>query len=221
MNIPFAMPDIDPKAHQIITCTIEGILEEDDVRALLMQRSDAGEDATPSPAAPEPENPRDLKRIKEKHHSVARLIAGGLPQRMVASLSGYNEQYLSVLLNNPSMVELVSLYRIQYGKSAEIITERLRTVGTQALERLEERIPSMGDNELIQTAKLGLDRAGHGPTTTQHSITESHLFDHADLARMNAEARKGSASYIVDVEEVRKALPSPQPGTDDEEEPTP
>lgn len=214
------LPDVSNA--KIITCTVEGILEEEDVRSLLFKKRDADAVVDEQTAGPhdlpkvrEKENPHDLKRIKEKHHSVARLVASGLTQSMVANLSGYNEQYLSVLLNNPSMVELVTLYRIQYGKSAEIITEKLRTVGTMALERLEERLPEMDDNSLIQTAKLGLDRAGHGPSSTQHTIAETHLFDHAELSRMNAEARRGSANYIVPVEEVRRALPKP---TEDDNE---
>lgn len=214
------LPEFDPAGAKIITCTIEGILEEDDIHAILAGRvgpAESGSSNSGGHSVPvEVDDPRSLKRIKERHHSVARLIASGVSQTLVAQFSGYDEQYLSVLLNNPAMTELITLYRIEYGKSSEIIAEKLRSVGTQALERIEERIPSMDDNALVQTAKLGLDRSGHGPTSTVNKLEEKHIIDHAEIARLNIEARRQSASYIVPVNEVRKSLPTPEKETSDE-----
>lgn len=190
----------------MVTCVVEGILEEADLRELTLSTKLGAE-----PIAEE-ENPADLKKIREKHHSVARMIAGGLQQRMVSQLCGYSESYLSVLLNNPSMLELVELYRIQLGASATIVTEKLKTVGLKAIEQLEERVDEgkMSTNELTGVAKLGLDRGGHGPQTKHHNVNEDHLIDHAELTRLNHEARQRSASHIVPASEVRAALPSPE-----------
>lgn len=212
----FQFPEIDPEKIKIVTCTIEGILEDDDINEILKGGAVAEQPASSGSsrvAAVSLEDPSSLKRLKEKHHSVARLVASGVSQRLVASFSGYTESYLSVLLNNPAMMELVTVYRMEYGKSAEIIAEKLRSVGTQALERLEDRIPDMDDNALIQTAKLGLDRSGHGPSSTSHVVNETHLIDHAEIARLNTEARRGSIEYITPIEHARKSLPAP----DDEE----
>ena len=188
----------------VVTCVVEGILEEDDLRELMLS-SDIGTE----PVADE--DPNDLKKIREKHHSVARMIAGGLNQRMVSRLCRYNESYLSVLLNNPSMVELVELYRLQQGQASQLIVEKLKSVGLRAVEELEGRLDEgkLNNQELLALGKLGLDRGGHGPTSTQHNVTEQHVIDHAELVRLNKDARSRSAQRIVPAQEVRAQLPSP------------
>jgi hypothetical protein len=160
---------------------------------------------------PAEDNPHDLKKLREKHHCVARLIAGGMQQRMVATISGYSESYLSILLNGPAMQELVEMYRIQQGASAQLIVEKLQTVGMTAVEKLADKIEtdSLNNNELIQVAKLGLDRSNHGPSSKSHVVNENHQIDHARIAELNADARRRSSDHIVRTSEVRKALPPP------------
>lgn len=194
----------------ITTCTIEGSLEEEDLRQLLVDPA----------TLPDEDNPADLKKIREKHHHVARLLADGLTQRLVSQICGYSETYISILINNPSMQELIELYRIQNGKATQIVIEKMKTVGLKALEQLDEKLDEKGLNnqELLSAAKLGLDRAGHGPTSTQKIAAETHVFDHAKLAELAANARRDNVKYIVPQEEVReslKKLPPPK------EEPAP
>lgn len=197
----------DAVPKQIVTCVVEGHLEESDLHELML----SVEDAAGEPIE-EIDDPSDLKRIKEKHHSVARMLASGLTQRMVSQLCGYTESYLSILLNNPAMQELIEFYRIQAGAAAQLIGEKLRTVGMKALEQLDERIDekSLTNQELMGTAKLGLDRGGHGPTSSQHVIREDHIIDHAELARRNRAAEQRNSQYIVPASEVRKALAPPE-----------
>lgn len=181
------------------TCTIEGALEEEDLRQLVQLSGDI---------QPDEEDPSDLKKLKEKHHHVARLIADGLTQRLVATLTGYSENYLSILLNAPAMIELVELYRIKNGKAIELVTEKLKTVGLKALEKLDDRLDKdeLDNNELISTAKLGFDRSGHGPQSKHSIVAEEHIFDHAKLAELNKDARRRNTEYIVPQEDVREAL---------------
>lgn len=217
------LPDFSSEP-KIITATIEGILEEADLRELLMpsepnarqQASAAGEASAPSGPPSEfipteDPDPTSLKRIREKHHSVARLIANGMTQRLVARITGYTEGYLSVLLNAPAMAELVQFYRVQKGAAAEVISERLKTVGMKALDQLEDKMETEGLSafELTGIAKLGLDRAGHGPASKNHTVVEHHLVDHAELKRRNQEALSRSAEVIIPMSQVRQALPSP------------
>lgn len=186
------------------TCVVEGALEEEDLRQLIMTTSDV---------VPDQDDPTDLKKIKEKHHHVARLIADGLSNRLVSSITGYTESYLSVLLNAPAMIELVEMYRLKNGAANQLITEKLKTVGLKALERLDARIDAdeLDNNELISAGKLGMDRSGHGPSSTHKVDLEQHVFDHAKLAELNAAAKRRNAEYIVPQDDVREALKLPAP----------
>jgi hypothetical protein len=184
------------KVQKVITCTIEGILEPADLTVLLEK-----------PQAPAGASAGDLKRVREKHHSVARMVAAGMSQRLIA---GYSEPHLSTLLNNPSMQELVAYYRAQHTNAAEVIAERLRAVGLEAVEKLVKDIDNLDANELLGLAKLGLDRSGHGPQSKHHVVTENHLLDHAELQRLNRLARRESAEDIIDL----KALPAPSEDVD-------
>jgi len=200
------------------TCTIEGALEAEDLRELALG---------PGDATPDEDNPNDLKKLREKHHHVARLVADGLSQRLIANICGYTESYISILLNAPAMQELVELYRIQNGAAVQIATEKLKTVGLKALEKIESKIESdeMSNLELLSAAKLGLDRSGHGPQSKQALVSEHHIIDHARLQELNAEARRRNAEYIVPQDDIREAIAAveqqgklPAPATGDKNE---
>ena len=206
------IPPAAANATPIVTCTIEGVIEEQDLAALAFGSPAL---AHPEQLPQEVDDPTDLKKIREKHHSVARMVAAGLNQRMVSQICGYSEGYMSVLLNNPSMQELVELYRIQNGAAGQIIVEKLRTVGLKAVEKLEEKIDhpegcKLNNNELIQAAKLGLDRSDHGPTSRSHHIHENHHIDHAAVAEAMRKARSKDDGRVHNIETVRKALPAPK-----------
>lgn len=214
LNIP---DDLGQQLKPVVTCTIEGVIDADDLRELALP--------TPADFRPDADDPQNLKKIREKHHHVARLLAGsGMTQRMVAHITGYTEGYIGILLNNPAMQELVELYRIQQGAAAQVISEKLKTVGLKALEKLETKIEDgeLDATELTSAAKLGLDRGGFGPQSKQQITTEQHIIDHAELTKLNAEARRRNSEYIVPVANVRNAieearqLPAPKDeGADD------
>jgi hypothetical protein len=198
---------------QIITCTIEGILEPEDLAALASGALDTDAEVENITQGLAPvDDPSNLKKLRERHHSVARLIASGLTQSLVAQMTGYTQSYVSILLNNPAMQELVELYRVQYGSAAQIIGEKLRTVALQSVEEIVDRLndpvqrKGIDIHGLTAVAKLGLDRSGHGPTSTTHHVNENHSIDHAQLAEINMRAREGSRERIVPVREVRAAL---------------
>lgn len=206
------LADITPR--KIITCTIEGIVDEDDLRLLAsgasLQSEHLNGDST-MPRHEEVDDPASLKRVREKHHSVARLIATGMSESLVATISNYTPQYLSVLLNNPAMEELIATYRLQNGQQAQVIGEKLRSVGLRAVEKLEGKMDEMNASELTAVAKLGLDRSGHGPSSTQRNVNENHQIDHASLLALNRRAREDSKEFIIAVADVRQSLlPAPE-----------
>lgn len=190
------------EVQKIITCTIEGIVEPADLAQLLVA-------PTPPTATGAP---TDLKKLRERHHSVARLMASGLQQTIVCEITGYTDAYLSTLLNAPSMQELIEYYRASQNNAAEAIAERLRSAGMSAVDILVERMEAdeceLDNNELLGLAKLGLDRSGHGPQSKNVSVSEHHLFDHAQIQELNRRARRDSAEDFIELEPL-PTLPAP------------
>lgn len=200
------LPEATPA--KIITCTIEGALEMEDIVALT-SISAPSENRL---AGTETELiAGDIKKVREKHHMAARLLASGLDQGIVAKITGYTEGYFSTLLKAPAMVELVGFYGAKYENAAEVIHAKLTGAGLAALEKLVEKLDAdeLTENGLLNLSKLGLDRGGFGPTSTQQVRQVNHIVDHAELQRVAKEARKGSSEYIVR-ETGLTALPAPE-----------
>ncbi len=189
------LPDME-YVPSIITCTIEGIMQESDLAEIL---EDEKRPVAPRAETRSPSEPQSLARLKERHHSVARLIASGVSQRLVAEICNYTESYLSILLDNPAMVELIELYRAQHNSAALLIAEKLRTVGTEALQKLSDKLEAdeIPVSELVAIAKLGLDRAGHGPQHKHEVTSTQHVIDHAKLIELEREAREKNARLIT------------------------
>lgn len=206
-SLPMDLSNLDITAatasvKKICTVEINGALEPEDIAQALMRGRQIEESGQLSAAiSSEPEDPKDIKRLREKHHHVARLIAGGMTQRMAADLAGFSESYLSVLLGAPAMQELLAHYRNKITAGHEILYERLRGVGGKAIEELEERLTKSPEDfdvfSLISAAKLGLDRTGHGPSSSTHTIEEKHIFDQAELRKLDQAARRESSDRIL------------------------
>lgn len=188
-----------------VTCMIEGPLLPEDIQQYLGAEGQL--------QSAQKADTKDLAVLRAKHHSVARLLAEGVPEGVVATITGYTAGYISVLKAAPAMAELIEHYRQPGNLAAREIGENLRRVGSMALERLEERIEkdAVDDNVLLSAAKLGMDRSGHGPASTSLNVTEHHIIDHAEIQRRSKEARQRDATLIVHPQDVRKALPAPQP----------
>jgi len=132
----------------VVTATVEEVLQPEHIAEYLAK---CGKLETTQKS-----DEKDVASLRARHHSVARLLATGMPEGTIADLTGFTGAYISTLKNNPSMIELVNHYRSPNNAVVEIIAERLRTVGHAALERLAEEIPDMDHHALIATAKLGV-----------------------------------------------------------------
>lgn len=204
------------RAPVAITCQVEGVLLPEDIRCYLDEH---GQLTTTLKA-----DEKDIRQLRERHHSVARLLSEGLPQGLVATMTGYTEQYISVLKASPAMMELIEHYRAPGGLAVRHVGENLRRVAGMALEQLEGKIEQdqLTASELTAAAKLGYDRSGHGPQSSLHSITEHHIIDHSEIAARHLEAKRRDAEMIVHPEEVRRALPKPsssEPGAQPNSQP--
>jgi hypothetical protein len=192
----------------MVTCTIEGALDETDIAAYCEQVGDL--------ATTVKSDEKDVAVLRARHHQVARLLATGLPEGIVADLTGYEHTYLSNLKLTPSMAELISHYRQPGNQAVELLAEKLRVVADMSIERLIENIEKndLDNNQLLAAAKLGADRVGNGPLAkVEHA--HIHMLDGDQVERLARSAREESRPRIIDVTAVRQTLlPAPEKDED-------
>lgn len=198
----------EPEGRQPVTCVVE--------YALLPEHLVDYQDQHGNLQSTQKADEKDIQSLRTRHHGVARLLAEGVPEGIVAEISGYDRAYISTLKNTPAMIELISFYRGPKNETAKLIGERLRTVADMSLEHIEKRLSNPDEaakltvSDLTAVSKLGFDRSGHGPTSTVHNIDEHRLVLPEELTQLNRNARMKNASRIVDVAAVRNILPAPE-----------
>lgn len=164
-----------------LTAEVERELTVADARMLEVDRG------TEAPA---------LKRLTDRHHSVARLLASGMAPGEVAAVVGYSLSHISILQGDPSFRELLKTYRGVQDAEFRTVHERLAGVAADALDLISERLEDEEQRAKITTiqameiVRLGADRTGHGPQSSTTSINV-----HVGLAeRMEAARKKARAA---------------------------
>lgn len=146
--------------------------------------------------------PSLVKRLSERHHSLARALAGGMTPAQAAAMTGYVISRVSILQGDPAFRELVEFYRGEVTARFVEVHELLAGVTTDALlelrERLEEGPEKFKVAELLEISKMGADRTGNGPSSKQEVNVN------VNLANRLEEARKRVAQRTIDVTPERK-----------------
>lgn len=149
-----------------------------------------------------------VKRIRERHHIVAKMVAVGMPLTDIAEKTGWSLNQLNMLVNHtPAFQELIAHYQRQdTGREAVLdeYTEQLRkrmVMGEQLInDRLNEDGDEMSTNEILRLVADAADRLGFGKHSFQHTSS--------DFASVLEAARKRS-------NRMRTVNPSPPPPAGD------
>ena len=154
-----------------------------------------------------------LKKLGERHHHVARLLAEGLSNAEISLRTGYGTQNIIVLKKDPTFQELVAHYKKQVQDAFTDLQSRLFGVSVDAIDtlrdRLEENPDDVSTGHLVDIAKMGADRSGFGPQSSSTNVNVTmNIADRMDAARKRAqlalEARAGPGP-IEDAEIVESA----------------
>lgn len=189
MNLEAGILRTRGRATAVVTATVVRELDEADV-ALL-----AEEKGVQAPA---------LKRLSDRHHSLARCLASGMGEGEAAIVCGYDRSRVSILKADPAFNELLAFYRAdvnsKYLDMHGVLAGLSLDAAMELRQRLEDEIQAdertMSVGQLMELVKLGADRTGYGPQTSSLNTNVN-----IDLAGRLEAARKR-------VEE-RKALPEP------------
>jgi hypothetical protein len=109
----------------------------------------------------EPLPAKPLSKLKHSHHEAARLMAIGTPDVEISLYTGYNNTYLSTLRSSdPAFQELLSHYADHQEQKHVDVVERMRQLGLDSLEVLQDRLNSdengWSRRELMELADLML-----------------------------------------------------------------
>lgn len=191
----------------VVTCTIEGELDEADLARYCQMSGNL-------PAQKSDE--KDLASLRARHHQVARFLAMGLPEGLVAELTNFGASYISTLKQSPSMIELISHYRAPGDNATKLIAEKLRLLADMSLEQLIEKVQNkeLDVNQLLASTKLGADRSNNGPMAkVEHA--HQHNLNEEQVRKLSETARRRDAERIIDISAVRESLPAPKQSNDD------
>lgn len=133
--------------------------------------------------------PRELTRLRERHHALARALASGLSEGEAAAVTGYDLSRISVLKGDPAFKELLAFYRenvnASYAEMHELLAGMSKDAALILRERLEDEPEDFGHGQLLEIAKMGADRTGHGPSSTSTQVNV-----HVDMAERLERARE-------------------------------
>jgi hypothetical protein len=110
-----------------------------------------------------------VKKMRNTHHMLARLLAEGRPPGECALVTGYSSSRISILQNDPAFKELVAYYRGQAQEKFLNVHERLASLGLAAIDELQERLEEDPDGfskrELLDLGIAMMDRSVTQPKT--------------------------------------------------------
>lgn len=128
------------------------------------------------------------KRISERHHALARQLASGSTKLEAAIITGYSTGNIEILSKDPTFRELVSFYREKATNAVMDLNDQLKGLSADAIvalrDKLEEtELEDLSFSQLGELAKLGLDRTGFGPQSSQNVNVNVGLASRLEAAR--------------------------------------
>ena len=137
-----------------------------------------------------------IKKLSERHHALARSIAGGMGQKEAAYQHAYTPTRVGMLMRDTSFLELVEHYRAVPDALYADLHERLAGMSLDAADEINRRMEDDANREEGADPKISLgqlrdimvvaaDRTGFGPATKS-----THIHLHANLAEKLEAARK-------------------------------
>lgn len=152
-----------------------------------------------------------IKKLRDTHHRLARLLATGAKDGMIAAVTGYSVSRLSILKNDPAFSELIEYYRSEVHELHLDAEQQLASLRADAIdelqERLEENPESFNNKDLMHLAFQAADRTGLGPKKTVN-LTAT-VFTPQDIAQLKAEVSQHGTVIDITSQSVRTTSETP------------
>ena len=127
-----------------------------------------------------------LNKIRAIHHDIAKMLAQGMKPSYISSVLNYSLSRISTLQRDPAFKELVTYYNKGNEVAFADVRKQIATLSSDAVAelsaRLEEQSDSISTANLLEIAKLSLDRSGFAPVAkSQVAIAHISADDIKDL----------------------------------------
>lgn len=145
--------------------------------------------------------PLEIKKLSERHHALARLVAAGAKDYEIAATLGYEPSRISILKGDPAFKELVEFYRDkvdeQFMDTMAQIAGLSQDLIVELRDRLEDKPDEFSVGQIKDLLTVTLDRSGYGPTHKQ--ITEVNINLAARLEEGRKRALEARRAAIIDI----------------------
>ena len=112
-----------------------------------------------------------VQKLSHSHHQLAQMMASGRPDAETSLVTGYSISRISILRKDPAFGELLAHYASQKELAFVDVLERLKSLGLDSVEELQERLATNPDSftkrDLMDLVKLGLIEGRAGPGSRQ------------------------------------------------------
>lgn len=137
---------------------------------------------------PKGTKPVAIKKLRRRHHELAKMIATGLPQGQAAAAMGLTDSRVSILMEDPMFKNLLTMYADQVDAAFLTVNEKMANLGEDIIDDLHETFEADPDaftiaqkHELLKTL---MDRTGNGPATATTQVNVNvGLADRMEAAR--------------------------------------
>ena len=129
-----------------------------------------------------------VKRISERHHALARQLASGSTKIEASIITGYSVTNVDILSKDPTFRELVTFYREKVSDRVMDLNDQLKGLSADAITAIRDKLEDtpledLSFSQLTELSKLGLDRTGFGPQSSQNVNVNVGLASRLEAAR--------------------------------------
>lgn len=142
-----------------------------------------------------PVAPTLIAKLRDRHHSLARVLAQGMSDSEASAITGYDPSRISILKNDPTFKALLMDYRRIEDHLQADFQERTSVLATTAIANMQD---ALEDDEsplpvsmVLEIAKFAADRTGHAPVTKTFNVNAN-----VDLGSRMGAARKRLAEIV-------------------------
>lgn len=161
--------------------------------------------------------PRLVQKMRSSHHALARCLASGMKAVQAAAVTGYTQNRISILQQDPTFQALVTDYRQEAKDIFADLTERMTNLSLDAIEELHERLADAPEafsiGMLLDVVKAFADRTGHGPGQEVKLTVSPSMIDRPPTENYEEWQARRARELTPDNDTITDRLSSMEPPT--------